>query len=98
MADGKENQEGQVGDFPGRMITPLYFNSFYLNVQSQTTRFTMGETVYSNVPANFSSTFVMPTEVATDLALKILQLAINQGVLKLQDVKLTEKPETDYLA
>ena len=75
------SNEPENKDFPGRSITPLFFNNFYLIVGEQTSRITLGETPFNDVPPNFSSTIVMPTEVAIELATKILSLASQQGIL-----------------
>ena len=73
--------ESPLENFPGRNITPIFANQFYVVVADQTTRLTLGEIVFVAAPANFSSAVVMPTSVAIDLAQNILRIAREQGYL-----------------
>lgn len=95
MADENKEAEPLWQEFPGRLITPIFFNSFYMAVQPLFTRLTLGETVYSNVPPNYNAAVVLPTAVAVDMAQKMLQLAIKQGFVKIEDIRLTSPEEAD---
>lgn len=84
--DDKVEATGELGpvpdNFPGKFITPLFFNQFHIVVSAQTTRVTLGEIVFIDAPAHFSSAYVVPTMVAIDMAENILRIAREQGYLK----------------
>jgi hypothetical protein len=87
MADEKRDQAVQPLDYPGRFIPPVAYNSFYVIVQEKSTRFTLGEQMYADIPAHYSATFMLPTETSVDLAKTILRLAVRQNFLTLDDLK-----------
>ena len=90
MADETKEATAPFKEFPGRLIQPLYFNAYYVIVQNWGTRVVLGESIYTDVPINYTSAAVIPTETAISMAKDILRLAIRQGITKLEDIDLTE--------
>lgn len=82
LADAMSRQPAPVdpGNFPGRYIAPLFYNQFYVVLDPATVRLTLGEKVFDGQEPNFTSAVVIPTDIAIDLAQKILHLARNQGI------------------
>lgn len=89
----EENSNLLEGDFPGRLISPLFYNMFYISVQPQFVRFTFGESVFSNSTPNYTSAIAMPTDVSLDMAQAIIRLAVGQGLVKIEDLDLGQKRE-----
>ena len=89
----EENSNLPEGDFPGRLITPLFYNMFYMSVQPQIVRLTFGESVFSTSAPHYTSAIAMPTDVALDMAQAIIRLAVAQGMVKIEDLNLGHKSE-----